>query len=85
MSKPENSAQFMWGHDSERLLLLYTSLKREIQDRPLSSSNMPHIFAQSVRLLRAAGASIWLDDRFPDGLLGIAGFGGQEHKAPFSF
>jgi Methyltransferase domain len=39
----------MLGHDSERSLLIYVSLKKEIRDRPLLLLNMPHILARSVR------------------------------------
>jgi SAM-dependent methyltransferase len=49
MSKPENSGQSMWGYDSEQLLLIYSSMKKELKDRPLALSNMPHILVRSMR------------------------------------
>jgi hypothetical protein len=61
MPESENSEQLVWGHDSERQLLLYVSLKREIKDCPLSLANMPHIFARSVRCcVRLARQHGWI-------------------------
>jgi Methyltransferase domain len=54
----------MWAHDSEQLLVIYASLKRELRGRPLSLSQMPRFFAQSVqcwgRLARQHGWKITL-------------------------
>jgi hypothetical protein len=41
----------MLGHESERLLLMYIALKKDIKDRPLSLSNMPHLVTRSLLCL----------------------------------
>lgn len=49
VSTTEKSGKRTLGHDSERTLLIYISLKKEIKGQTLSLSNTPHILARSMR------------------------------------